>query len=219
MRTRAAAATRAAAPRLAMIPPADVLLPAACTPVAHDRQRFVLVHAIAFAHMHCSTIPDCCAMIFDTPSIGARTPATLALRVYSPHTKKSTSASENASAQPVMNVNETGRIRTTRPSQAVARAASDSLRNTAFPVRYRATALTGTHGACLLVPGHPQVNRERDQDKGQAEDVEGPIRYFAASRAAFGTRTADQRIPMDMLKRPCTMMGARREPVLRKTQM
>jgi hypothetical protein len=78
------------------------------------------------------------------PCAGESTPPTRALRVYSPREKKAASEIVIAIAATLNSVKDKGRISTMRPSHELARALSDSERNSRLPLTWIQSANAGS---------------------------------------------------------------------------
>src|SRR5688572_7965977 len=122
-----------------------------------------------------------------TPWRGAITPATRALRVYSPHTNRAANATATPMAARVSKVNDSGRMSKMRPSHALARASSLSLLKSGIGSLYE-----HWHAA---IARHPHVNRERDCHEDKTGTVKQPCAWIGRVDAMGDDVLAEQRPP------------------------
>src|ERR1043166_304314 len=99
--------------------------------------------------------------------------------------KKAASARASATATAVSTANDSGRARITRPSHALARAASDSARKSDM-------VFLGHFGFFAAVARHPDVEQQEDGDGECAEDLEPPRLHVPGVFEVPGERRASQ---------------------------
>src|SRR4051812_41485696 len=96
-----------------------------------------------------------------TPISGATTPATRALRVYSAAAKKAVRTSTIASAEPVRNANESGRMRTIFPSHSFCAWARTCARKSPAPI----SPFDGSGSGSEAAPEEEEQREERGRER------------------------------------------------------